>query len=228
MRPVQARQELAQGSSPARSARARDPRIGKNFACKHCGSTFTCVPLTKPCMPCMHESARPAGTSILLPSCARIYPVSLGLSRRGNCRCSADLACVMCGEDLPDLPAGRMGKSRSARELYPAHAAHAVRSPLGGPNPRRIGISGSSVSASSTITSCSLSQAPDLAARFVTEHGAAQGAAGRILGDVSDTPEELEEFTYVNTRVEKGAVESTARWLNLPIDLPHHAPRVWL
>ncbi len=117
----------------------------------------------------------------------------------------------------------------SAREL---HAAQAARFPFGGAA-ARYGISGSSFSSSSTITSCSASQAlPDLTTvRFVTEHGAVDGAAGCISGDVTDTPEELKEFTYVNTRVQERDLEggdSTARWLNLPFDLPHDAPRVWL
>ena len=101
----------------------------------------------------------------------------------------------------------------------------------------------SSTSSSSTNTSCSTSnvsmathQASLGSLDSSSTRGKAKAANGAAACDSEDASrdlqecikEELEEFVFVKCGTREVAEDSAAGWLSLPVDLPYHAPRVWL
>ena len=159
---------------------------------------------------------------------------------------------MICGEALPSLRTSSIQESRSSSEFQKQHEAQcqpSVKSALSELGAVALAAamkegddSPGSSSSSSTITSCSTSnvcmathQASQSlqslrlhsSSRFRKEK-AVHGAAACDSEDVRDLQEELQEFAYVKWGTREVREDSAARWLSLPVDLPYHAPRVWL
>ena len=158
---------------------------------------------------------------------------------------AVELAATMKeGDDQEKRLMEKLGEINLRSGIVSSHGAKKRQANFTCPNQSPETQEYSSTSSSSTNTSCSTSNVSmathqvslgslDSSSSTCGKEKAAHGAAACNSEDASRDlqeciKEQLEEFAYVKCGTREVAGDSAAGWLSLPVDLPYHAPRVWL